>query len=113
MTEQVSATPGEEPGCLRQSQRSRGAMLELTHELLTWSPSGSGCRRSDPFGELLPRPVDAELDVKMAAEQLDAGLPDLLGDEHTGVRHLAIGGDRGLQVPRSDEAGDQAEQMSE
>jgi hypothetical protein len=44
---------------------------------------------ADPFGELLPRPVDAELDVKMVAQQLDAGLPDLLSNEHTGMRRIA------------------------
>ena len=38
--------------------------------------------RADALGELLLAPVDADLDVEVATEQLDAGLADLLLDEH-------------------------------
>ena len=44
---------------------------------------------ADPIGELLPGPAVADLDVEVLLEQLDPGLADVLGDEHS--RTLAGG----------------------
>ena len=41
---------------------------------------------ADLLGKLLAAPVDAEVDVEVAAEQLDPGVADLLGDEHPRLR---------------------------
>jgi hypothetical protein len=44
---------------------------------------------ADPLGELLAAPAQAEVDVEVPAEELDARLADLLSDEHARLRRLA------------------------
>jgi hypothetical protein len=40
---------------------------------------------ADPLAELLGAPAGAEVDVEVVAQQRDAGVSDLLGDEHAGL----------------------------
>ena len=95
------------PTPARPTARSRSARASSGGVELRRRPDQNPVELADPLLELLARPPDAQLDVEVLTEQLDARIADVLGHQHAEASGFVGGncGQRGHSLQSTEDRG--------